>query len=85
MAITNSFIGTGWRWPSTDPRRNRGRLGGTELEQAMYLILATDPGERPMRPEFGGGCTSSCSPADATTAAPIAVEVHSALLAGSRA
>jgi phage baseplate assembly protein W len=51
----SDFIGTGWAFPiRLGPdgsiamvRRER------ELEEAMRIILATYPGERPMRPEFG--------------------------------
>ena len=49
------FIGAGWSFPvATDD------TGGiqlvtrdSEIHQAIRLILATVPGERPMRPEFG--------------------------------
>lgn len=29
--------------------------GVEEIEQAIFLVLSTTPGERPMRPEFGCG------------------------------
>ena len=49
------FVGAGWAFPlATDA------TGGValvvrerEIEEAIRLILATAPGERPMRPEFG--------------------------------
>ncbi|MBV7696567.1 GPW/gp25 family protein [Streptomyces sp. TRM70350] len=54
-AATDDFIGAGWAFPT-----GTGPTGGIalvsreqELEQAIRLILATQPGERPMRPEFG--------------------------------
>ena len=53
--MQDDFIGAGWAFPlrvNTQGgialvRRER------ELEEAMRLILATYPGERPMRPLFG--------------------------------
>src|ERR687884_94382 len=53
--MAQDFIGAGWGFPL-----GVGAQGGialvrreVELEQAMRLILATYPGERPMRPDFG--------------------------------
>jgi uncharacterized protein len=53
--MNEDFVGAGWAFPVRTNaqggialvRRER------ELEEAMRLILATYPGERPMRPEFG--------------------------------
>jgi hypothetical protein len=53
--VSSDFIGAGWGFP-TGVGPNGGIAlvrGDTELVQAMRLILATYPGERPMRPEFG--------------------------------
>jgi uncharacterized protein len=51
-----------------------------ELEEAMYLILATVPGERPMRPDFGCGIHDYVfAPADGDTAGRLAFEVRVAL------
>ena len=51
----NPFVGTGWAYPvGVNAVGGIAMVGGVdEIEQAMYLILATTPGERPMRPEFG--------------------------------
>jgi phage baseplate assembly protein W len=51
----NDFIGAGWGFPlAVDPGGTIAMVGGHEkLEQSMRLILATYPGERPMRPRFG--------------------------------
>jgi phage baseplate assembly protein W len=47
----------------------------------MRTVLATAPGERPMRPEFGCGIHDYVfAPADATTAGLIAYEVRASLL-----
>jgi phage baseplate assembly protein W len=53
--MRNDFIGSGWAYPlRVDAKGAIALVSGTdELEQAMRLILATYPGERPMRWEFG--------------------------------
>jgi phage baseplate assembly protein W len=51
----NPFVGIGWAYPiSVNAVGGIATVGGVdEIEQAMFLILVTTPGERPMRPEFG--------------------------------
>ena len=52
-----------------------------EVEEAIRVILATAPGERPMRPDFGCGIHDFVfSPADATTAGRISYEVKRSLI-----
>jgi phage baseplate assembly protein W len=83
MLRDNSFVGTGWSWPvTTDPTGAIAVVSGPdELEQAMYLVLATAPGERPMRPEFGCRLQEFVfAPANASTAALIAAEVVTSLV-----
>jgi uncharacterized protein len=48
-------LGTGLAFPvAVDARRAIALVEGAEdVEQAIGIILATAPGERPMRPEFG--------------------------------
>ena len=83
MAKSDDFIGSGWGFP---PRTDA--TGGIalvsrerELEEAMRLILATAPGERPMRPEFGCGVHDYVfGGTDASSAHAIAVEVRKSLL-----
>lgn len=82
MTAANSFIGVGWRWPiELDATGGFGTVTGTtDLEQAMFLILSTTPGERPMRPEFGCKLAQFVfAPGNATTAGLIAAEVRWAL------
>jgi hypothetical protein len=51
-----------------------------EIEESIRLILATEPGERPMRPEFGCAVQDYVfAPADASTAGDIAYVVRVAL------
>jgi phage baseplate assembly protein W len=83
MAQDNSFVGAGWNWPVDTDATGAIALtsGPEELEQAMYLVLATAPGERPMRPEFGCRLQEFVfAPADAGTASLIAAEVRASLL-----
>jgi len=83
MNGANSFIGTGWRWPvDLDATGGIAMVSGaTDLEQSMYLILSTTPGERPMRPEFGCQLTQFVfAPGNASTAGLIAAEVRASLL-----
>ena len=49
------IIGSGLAFPLQVDRRGGIALASdeTDIEQAIELILATAPGERPMRPEFG--------------------------------
>ena len=51
----DDYIGAGWAFPLRTNTRGGIALvrREQELEEAMRLILATYPGERPMRPEFG--------------------------------
>jgi phage baseplate assembly protein W len=53
--VQDDFIGAGWGFPLRV--NSRGGIAlvrrERELEEAMRLILATYPGERPMRPDFG--------------------------------
>ena len=53
----NEIIGSGLAFPLQVDRRGGIALARdeTDVEQAIELILATAPGERPMRPEFGCG------------------------------
>jgi hypothetical protein len=78
----HEFVGAGWNFPVVMDAQGRIGLasGTTEIDQAIYLILATAAGERPMRPEFGSHLHEFIfAPADETTAGLIAFEVRSAL------
>ncbi len=56
MASGKAFLGVGWRFP-VKPEGGRLRFARYEedVEQAIQIILMTEPGERPMLPQFGGG------------------------------
>jgi phage baseplate assembly protein W len=53
--MSNPIIGRGWNFPPI--LDDRGTIALTsdedEIEQSIYIILATAPGQRVMRPDFG--------------------------------
>ncbi|MFC7547753.1 GPW/gp25 family protein [Plantactinospora sp. GCM10030261] len=76
------FIGAGWAFPlRTDATGSIALVRGErEIIESIRLILATAPGERPMRPEFGCAIHDLVfAPADAATAGRIAYEVRLSL------
>jgi phage baseplate assembly protein W len=80
--MSYDFVGAGWAFPLGVDARGGIALArrDQELEQAMRLILATYPGERPMRPEFGSKVRDFIfRSATVDTAAELSHEVHSAL------
>lgn len=76
------LVGTGWHFPlRTGPSGRFATAGGTDkLEQAMLLVLATYPGERMMRPDFGSRLRDFVfRPITLDTVAEVSHEVRSAL------
>ncbi|MEU8785763.1 GPW/gp25 family protein [Streptomyces sp. NPDC048637] len=80
--MSEQFVGAGWAFPlRTDAgggialvRRER------EIEESIRLVLATAPGERPMRPEFGCAVHDMVfAPVNEATAGRIRYEVRSSL------
>ena len=55
--MASELIGRGWAYPCTLTPGGAVQLrgGGPELDGAIAMIIATAPGERVMRPDFG--CT----------------------------
>jgi uncharacterized protein len=81
--MSYDFVGAGWAFPLGVDARGGIALArrDQELEQAIRLILATYPGERPMRPEFGSRLRDYVfRSATVDTAAELANEVENALL-----
>jgi phage baseplate assembly protein W len=81
--MSYDFVGAGWAFPLGVDARGGIALArrDQELEQAIRLILATYPGERPMRPEFGSRLRDYVfRSASIDTAAELANEVEKALL-----
>ena len=80
--MAEEFIGQGWGFPlRTDHTGGIALVGeDREITESIRLILATAPGERPMRPEFGCAVHDLVfAPADAATAGQIAYEVRVSL------
>jgi uncharacterized protein len=80
--INDSFVGAGWSFPLRTQANGGVALvrGDKELEEAIWVILSTAPGERPMRPEFGCGLNRFVfAPANSATASSIVNEVRKAL------
>src|SRR4051794_37503650 len=76
------FVGSGWAFPlRADTTGGVALVSGVrEIEESIRLILATAPGERPMRPEFGCAVHDYVfAPADASTAGAVAYAVRVAL------
>jgi len=81
--MSDDFVGAGWAFPLGVDSRGGIALArhDQELEQAMRLILATYPGERPMRPEFGSRVRDYVfRSVTVDTAAALSNEVQTALL-----
>ncbi|HSF43585.1 MAG TPA: GPW/gp25 family protein [Thermoanaerobaculia bacterium] len=59
MAISRErdLLGTGWAFPvRVNPRGGFSWSRGPEdVQEAIWILLGTAPGERPMRPDFGCG------------------------------
>jgi len=52
------FLGKGWRFPVAPDSQSGGLeylAGADTVRQSIAVILATEPGERIMRPQFGCG------------------------------
>ncbi len=83
MTLTfRELIGRGWAFPPQLDARGAVALTSdeSEIQQAIYIILSTAPGERVMRPEFGCRIFEYIfAPANDATAAMVAAEVESAL------
>ena len=76
------IIGSGLAFPLQVDRRGGIALARDEVdvEQAIELILATAPGERPMRPEFGCGVHDFVFDSiDATTVGRMELAIRDAL------
>ncbi|MFE9221458.1 GPW/gp25 family protein [Streptomyces lavendulae] len=80
--MSDPFIGRGWAFPlGVSPSGGLAMAEGpTDVEQAIRLVLGTEPGERPMRPEFGCAIRDRVFGSfDASTSGAIAHEVRRAL------
>lgn len=79
---TRAFLGVGWAFPPhLEPDGTVAEVAYDEdVAQAIRIILATNPGERVMRPDFGAGLKAFLfEPVDAGTAALVRTRVVEAL------
>ena len=77
------FLGRGWRFPVAPGADGRLAFAYAEasIEQALWLILDTAPGERVMNPEFGCGIHELVfGPNTELARADVEAEVRSALV-----
>ncbi|WP_405464881.1 GPW/gp25 family protein [Streptomyces jietaisiensis] len=80
--MAEQFVGSGWAFPlRISPTGGIALVSGErEIEEAIRLILATAPGERPMRPEYGCAIHDLVfSPINEATAGRVQHEVHASL------
>jgi phage baseplate assembly protein W len=79
--MQSEFLGTGWRFP-LEFDESGVRTAGYEdsVQQSIWIILGTAPGERQMRPEFGCGIHNLVfAPNTPGTASLAEMEVRQAL------
>jgi len=82
------FLGKGWSFPVRIEKKDSGAIteiamaeGDEDIQQAIWIILATAPGERVMRPEFGCGIQDLVFAVDeAATRRKVAEDVRRALV-----
>ncbi|MEU4203774.1 GPW/gp25 family protein [Streptomyces sp. NPDC039022] len=80
--MAEQFVGSGWSFPlRIGPTGGIALVSGErEIEEAIRLVLATAPGERPMRPEFGCAIHDLVfAPVNEQTAGRIQHEVYASL------
>src|SRR4051794_26483047 len=80
---SSAFLGVGWSFPVA--LDDKGLIEQAEYEksvaQSIWLVLATSPGERQMRPDYGCGIYDLVfAPATTSTYSAIEALVSSALL-----
>ena len=76
------FLGKGWPFPVFDKTSAiPTRIGEASIRDAIWIILATAPGERVMRPDFGCGVHALVFAVhDSTTLGRVEREVYEALV-----
>lgn len=81
--MTREFLGVGWHYPVEWTPQDGVKLAKNEqsIQQAIWIILNTAPGERVMRPEFGCGIHDYVfAPNDLRTTGLIRYAVEQALI-----
>ncbi|MGW1076366.1 GPW/gp25 family protein [Streptomyces sp. NPDC002537] len=80
--MSDLFTGRGWAFPLGVSASGGMAMveGSHDVERAIRLVLGTEPGERPMRPEFGCAIRDKVFGSfDASTSGAIVQEVRRAL------
>jgi uncharacterized protein len=80
--ITREFLGRGWRFPIRINPRGGFSFSSDEqdIQEAIWIILSTGPGERQMLPQFGCGIHNYVfAPNNPTVQGNIAHEVRQSL------
>jgi uncharacterized protein len=78
-----AFLGSGLAFPPAADSRGAMAMVAYEedIRQSLQIILATNPGERVMRPEFGAGLRDFVfEPADLSTTHRLGTRVREALI-----
>ena len=79
----NEFLGVGWKFPLQVNAQGSIASASYEqrIEESIYIILSTSPGERLMQPEFGCGIHDMVfAPNNAATLALVADQVQKSLV-----
>jgi uncharacterized protein len=82
MTRERDFLGTGWSFPiRVNPRGGLSFSSAEQdIEEAIWIVLGTAPGERQMLPEFGCGIHDYVfAPLNGATIGSIAHQVREAL------
>jgi uncharacterized protein len=80
--MTRKILGTGWKFPIRVDARGGLAYAREEqsVQEAIWIILGTAPGERRMRPQFGCGIHNLVfAPNNPTTQGNVAHQVRQAL------
>jgi phage baseplate assembly protein W len=78
-----AFLGHGWRFPIEAGVDGEVALSSydRDVQEAVRIVLGTNPGERVMRPDFGAGLRAMLfEPMTATTASLVRHRVEQALV-----
>jgi phage baseplate assembly protein W len=81
--MEGDFLGSGWGFPVSLDRGNQIGItsGEDNIRDSIWIILATAPGERVMRPDFGCGLHQLVFAVnDAATVGRVQLEVRNALI-----
>ncbi len=82
--MRREFLGNGWKFPLQVTPSGKIAQAHSErrIEESIYLILSTAPGERVMLPDFGCGIHDLVfAPNDTVTRSQVVQQVRQALVA----